>query len=102
MNPPRVFVESAVLREIFNRHIAPRIAAGELYARVQWERTPRPGSGQPPGTRSQIVNYYDAATDAKVAVVHRYLLPDGRVGASGLEDPKQVLWDGTVHVQRAG
>jgi hypothetical protein len=29
-----------------------------------------------------------------VAIVHQYLLPDGRLGASGRPDPKQVIVPG--------
>ena len=36
--------------------------------------------------RSQVVSYFDRAV--RVAICHRYVLPDGTLGASGRPDPK--------------
>ena len=33
----------------------------------------------------------------KIATCHRYLRPDGSLGASGLPDPKQVFHDGILY-----
>lgn len=48
---------------------------------------------------SQRVEYWEADQGAlvKVAVVHRYLRPDGTLGASGKPDPKRVLHAGVVY-----
>jgi hypothetical protein len=33
-----------------------------------------------------------------VAEVHRYLRPDGTIGASGVPDPKRISFGGTLYV----
>ena len=38
------------------------------------------------GTRSQIVRYSDE-TETILVYIHRYLRPDGTLGASGKSDP---------------
>jgi hypothetical protein len=60
---------------------------------------PSPKANQPPGTLSQRVTYWESAGGSlrQVAVVHRYLRPDGSLGASGLPDPKRVFYDGIVY-----
>ena len=48
---------------------------------------PRSLPSEPPGTLSQVLEYYDA--DGQMLVlVHQYLRPDGTIGASGKPDPK--------------
>lgn len=42
-----------------------------------------------------MIAYYDA--EAKLAIAHRYLRPDGRLGASGRPDPKWVFKDGIIY-----
>jgi len=93
------------LREIFNSAVLPRIDRGELLEVVRSEGAPNPRVGEPSGTRSQRVEYWESAGSAlrKVATVHRYLRPDGSLGASGLPDPKRVLHEGLLyapHVER--
>jgi hypothetical protein len=48
----------------------------------------RPGHHQPIGTQSQTVPYF--LNGQLIAVCHRYLLPDGSLGASGKPDPKML------------
>jgi hypothetical protein len=64
------------------------------------EGSPSPRMGQPVGTRSQLVEYWDAQQGrlVKVALAHRYLLADGSLGASGKPDPKQVLHQGMLYL----
>jgi hypothetical protein len=50
--------------------------------------------GAPYGTLSQIVAYFDGSV--KIAVAHRYLMPDGRLAAAGLPDPKRMLCCGVI------
>jgi hypothetical protein len=52
---------------------------------------------QPPGSLSQFVEYVDPVTGAVLAQVHRYLLTDGSLGASGHPDPKTVVIQGVVY-----
>lgn len=71
-----------------------RVQKGELRAKVRKERHPSPPAAPVPFcTRSQVLQYLDAS-GALVAVTHRYLRPDGTLGASGLEDPKLLVLDG--------
>ncbi len=46
-------------------------------------------SGQPHGTKTQMVEYIDA-NGAQIALVHQYKLLDGTLGASGRPDPKKL------------
>lgn len=68
---------------------------------IESSGTPSPKAGQPPGTRSQLVSYWESVGGSltKVAVVHRYLRPDGTLGGSGLPDPKAVLHQGVLYAQ---
>jgi hypothetical protein len=50
--------------------------------------------GFPFGTRSQFIIYRDGHHE--VARAHRYLLPDGQLGASGRPDPKRMLCCGVI------
>jgi hypothetical protein len=59
---------------------------------VLWERHPaRPKAKEPFCTRSQIISY--VAGGVEIARAHRYLRPDGTLGASGKPDPK-AFFDG--------
>src|SRR5690348_1597417 len=97
--PPIHRVTLTELRSIFNTHILPRINNGELIEIVRSENAPSPRCNEPPGTRSQRVEYWgtNAGRLVKIAVIHRYLRPGGSLGASGLPDPKRVLHDGIVY-----
>jgi hypothetical protein len=54
------------------------------------ERHPaRPAAGEPFCTRSQMVSY--VVDSVEVARAHRYLRPDGSLGASGKPDPKSFF-----------
>jgi hypothetical protein len=41
--------------------------------------------------------YRTVEGDRQIAQAHRYLRPDGTIGASGLVDPKLILHEGTVY-----
>ena len=86
------------IREQFQKEgIADRIARGELVPSIMKERHPSaPRAPVPFCTRSQILAYRSRKREL-VAVVHRYLKPDGTIGASGKEDPKLLrLADGRI------
>ncbi|MGH7907062.1 MAG: hypothetical protein ACREP6_10575, partial [Candidatus Binataceae bacterium] len=73
------------LRKLFNEQYLGRIDAGEIQARVirGAERHPSlPAAVEPFCTRSQALSYIDPATNEEVARAHRYLRPDGSIGAS--------------------
>ena len=67
-----------------------RLEKGELSARVLSDHEPNPDYEQPPGTRSQKVGYVNKF-GIIVATVHQYVLPDGRLGASGKPDPISIF-----------
>lgn len=72
------------------------IAGGRLREVIRISRPPRRDYGLPAGTLSQIVAVVDAE-GTQVAEYHRYLLPDGSIGASGLLDPKGIRVGGTYY-----
>jgi hypothetical protein len=89
-----VYVDAWRLRQRFAElDILGQLERRELMAVVIKQWIAPAESGQPPGTLSQRVRYFSGKI--LVAVVHQYLLPNGRIGASGLPDPKW-LRDGEV------
>lgn len=56
-----------------------------------------PAASEPFCTWSQEVSYIDPTTNEEVARAHRYLRPDGTIGASGLPDPKRVVHNGIIY-----
>jgi hypothetical protein len=71
-----------------------RLLDGELSAVIDRDYLAPSSQRQPAGTRGQRVLYFEG--DVQVAVVHQYLQPDGRLGASGLPDPKWLLDGATI------
>jgi len=96
MSPSPDYTTEAVDPEVLRRFFSDgdfetRAARGELTTRVRLrsERPTPAGLGEPPGTVSHILRYFDK--DGRVvAIVHEYVLPDGSLGASGQRDPKWV------------
>ncbi|OGF57219.1 MAG: hypothetical protein A2Z21_02140 [Candidatus Fraserbacteria bacterium RBG_16_55_9] len=54
-----------------------------------------PPYGDPWCTHSQTVAYFDHQGNF-VAEVHQFLRPDGKLGASGLPDPKRLFYNGEI------
>src|SRR5438105_5030891 len=52
-----------------------------------------PRMNEPICTLSQLLAYFDGR-GKKVAEAHRFVRPDGTIGASGMPDPKYVLHEG--------
>lgn len=74
--------------------------AGEFTGTIRRSRPARPAAGQPLGTLSQEVYYFDRA-GVEVARVHQYLLADGSLGAGGKPDPKSLFLNGVrYHLHR--
>jgi hypothetical protein len=93
--PVRQRVGPAELRRRFNDgNYWRRAQAGEFTQRVKRDGTPAT-STEPPGTRSQIVAFYDSG-GRRVALVHWYLRPDGSLGGSGMPDPKELFEGGIL------
>jgi len=88
------YVDATIIRDLFNEgKYYERALSGDLTVRLARDNTPDPPpKGQPVGTQSQILYYYEAGEP--VAVVHQYLRPDGTLGGSGRPDPKELRIDG--------
>lgn len=80
------------LRAIFNSDVLPRERSGEYFKLLLPPTAAATSSGQPPGTLSQTVIYMNGYE--MVAYAHQFVSADGETGASGLPDPKLVLFDG--------
>jgi hypothetical protein len=90
------------MRGIFNRgRFAERVRSGELRCEVKRSKEVFDESltNWIPGTLPQELRYYDQDNNL-VAKTHRYLRPDSKLAASGLEDPKRVVEDGVMHIRR--
>jgi hypothetical protein len=81
-----------MVRARFNAsRLVQRAASGDVTEALKTPgRAPSAAVNEPPGTLSRIVRYKDARGRV-LAVVHRYLRPDGTLGGSGWTDPKWVL-----------
>src|SRR5208337_1644625 len=85
------------LRTLFNDNYLERIKSGEIQEVVMRGAGRHPSlyaAQEPHCTESQQVSYIDPTTGQEVARAHRYLRPDGMLGASGLPDPKRVFLNG--------
>lgn len=65
-----------------------RVTKGEVTVTVKRSGHPSPPPAcEPVCTRSETLEYRDNS-GVKLSVAHRYLRPDGTIGASGKPDPK--------------
>ena len=95
------YISSFRLRQLFNGSQYPQlIEQGKLKRKVVKSRVLKSSDlrnkSLPPRTKSEIIKYYDTKKDLYV-LIHQYLLPDGSLGASGKQDPKAILLDGTMY-----
>jgi hypothetical protein len=80
---PIAYVSTPELRRVFNNMLADYAAAGvTLSSQIE-----RHGPTRPDGSRS-IRERFRTPDGRTAAIVHYYLFPDGRIGASGRKDPK--------------
>jgi hypothetical protein len=98
---PSQRVSARTIQDLFNAgDYAGKVRAALLYElilRCRPKKVDHGPPGEPPGTLSQVAEYFDRHHN-RVAVVHRYVRPDGRIGASGKIDPKYLLHDGTLYI----
>ncbi len=94
-----MYLEERELREKFNTLIQPNIDRGLYVVNTVRKNPPSSDYGQPPGTISVFVEVVDRQGN-HMAFAHAYLLPDGRFGASGRLDPKQVKVDGIFYKKK--
>jgi hypothetical protein len=96
--PPVKYVSASDLRALFNNgRYEDLVGYGVLSEKPIREGQPAAKANQPPGTKSQVLAYLDAEAK-QVAIVHRYLRPDGKLGGSGKPDPKKLLHNGTLYI----
>ncbi len=91
-------ISAGEIRQIFNQEgYWNKAEQGEYSTKVVWQkhRSP-PLSFLQVCTYSQRVAYFEE-DGTKVAEVHQYYQPDGTIGASGLPDPKMLLYNGVVY-----
>jgi len=90
--PQVEWVSEDIIRRIFNEEgLLDEIREGRLIEHVKRSSHPNPPpTGEPLCTFSQIVYYYSPSGQPR-ALVHRYLRPDGNLGASGMPDPKRLF-----------
>jgi hypothetical protein len=95
------WVTPEIIRQIFNENNLPKKAAdGQIKQRLARNAHPElPPKREPYCTHSQIVFYYDENYEF-LAVVHQYMRPDGSIGASGLPDPKKLVWNNRIYATR--
>ena len=87
-----VYVSGEEIRRLFNEcQYFEQSQRGEITKRqISKDHEVDPTkSGQPPGTKSQIIEYLDKNLN-QVAIVHQYRLPSGQLGGSGRPDPKTL------------
>src|SRR5713226_8263399 len=98
---PVQIVTASEIRRMFNEGgYWQKVDSGDLHEKPIRDGHPSPAtSGQPFCTRSQLVAYLDAR-GRKVALVHQYVLTNGRLGGSGKPDPKQLLHEVILYVVR--
>jgi len=96
--PPVKYLSAADLRTLFNEgRYQDLVEYGVLSEKPIREGQPAAQANQPPGTKSQVLAYLDANAK-QVAIVHRYLRPDGKLGGGGKPDPKKLLHNGTLYI----
>jgi hypothetical protein len=96
------YVTDWELRAMFNDYgYMAMIESGELNYRLAANNHPsRPLAQVPHCTRSQMLSYLDKHGQ-ELFRVHRYLLPDNTIGASGKPDPKRLYHDGQWYLVRS-
>src|SRR5215212_10282776 len=97
--PPQARVDPSLLRLFFNTSdIIRRLDSDHLTETIVRDNIVPVAKcknyGFPQGTHSQFVIYREGSQE--VARAHRYLLPNGQVGGSGLPDPKRIICCGVI------
>ena len=84
------------LRRVFNEgRYLEKALNNDLLVATESSRPAPESAGQPPGTLSETVWYFDLQLN-RIAFVHQYRLPDGTLGGSGLPDPKRILLNNEI------
>ena|SRR5579862_812892 len=95
---PIVRVSEWELRKMFNEgRYWERVQSGDLVEVRLHEGTPTPDKKLPLGTKTVTVAIRETPSGPDLVHAHGFILPDGRIGASGLMDPKRIWKDGKVY-----
>jgi hypothetical protein len=100
---PVEWVTNDIIRQYFNdSQILERVKSGQIVPITKRSsHCTHPPAGHPVCTKSQIIYYYTQEGNP-VAIVHQYLCPDGKVGGSGLPDPKRLFLQDRIISVRSG
>jgi len=96
-----VFVPQQTLNGLFNDSgYYDMVCAGQIHTEVKKSYcTDTPPSNAEYCTQSQIITYKDHAGNF-LAEVHQYQRKDGTLAASGLPEPKKLLYDNQIFVAK--
>ena len=97
--PPIKRIREFELRQMFNQgRYWERVQSGQLKSKIMTDKHPSSNRAKEPiCTRSQYIIYVNSQGQ-KVAGVHQYLRPDGKLGASGRPDPKELFQEGVLYI----
>ena len=97
--PPTKRVSASELRKMFNDGKYWERAKQDILRSVLVANNhpSSPRAKEPICTRSQYIIYIDR-NGKKVAGVHQYLRTDGKIGASGRPDPKELFINGILYI----
>ena len=98
LNSLPVRIDEWQMRTIFNEgRYWERVQTGELTMRINRDTHPtRTKAKEPYCTRTQEISILDA-NGFELARAHRYVRPDGEIGASGKPDPRRAFKDGVMY-----
>ena len=107
MLPPRLVwpkiicwtTDVAIIRQVFNACQYYDKATSGVVKTTIFKSKHRSPATEPYCTHSQLLVYWESGNP--VALVHQYLRPDGKIGASGKPDPKRVVIGNRVIALRA-
>ena len=96
--PPNIrHVSATERRELYLRHVLPRLEAGELLLRVEKLNHPAPGLWAF-CTASELVSVRTRDTDEQIALGHRHQR-EGQVFTRDGLDAKWILHEGVIYSQ---
>lgn len=87
----KLFNDGQYYQQLLDNKLTAHLKADKILSKVP--------VGEPEGTRSQIVYYFDLEGNP-VAIVHQYMRPDGTIGASGKPDPKKLFLEDRIIATR--
>ena len=100
-DPPSQKVDKKTLQDVFNKSgYYQKVKEGKLASLIRKNNPVQRNlidNGFDPRSKTQTIIYLDSEGN-EIAKVHQYTRPNGTLEASGLPDPKKVLWNGILYV----